>query len=286
MCSSDLAAAVAAGMIPLAIGTQTGGSVIRPASFCGVAAIKPSFGLLPMVGIKPFAWSLDTAGLFASGVDDLACALACLTGRADLDPPEASLKGLRIGVLRQAFAGEAEPAGLAALEQAVRVAKAAGATLVDVQEPDELAIAFAAHGPLQAYEAACALAWEYQTQRSRLPPLLKGYLDKAQDATPGMYDDARRDARRGRDRMRSFMKEADAFLTFSAPGEAPAGRETTGDPRFNRLWTLMGTPCVGVPATRGHRNLPVSVQVICRFGQDAQALAIAKALEAALAKFS
>src|SRR5580704_4572661 len=116
--SSGSAAAVAAGMIPLALGTQTGGSVIRPASFCGVAAIKPSFGLLPTVGVKCFSWTLDTVGLFAAGVEDLAHGLSAITGRPEL-LPRSTKQIPRIGIVTQDFAGAPEAAGGDALRIAV-----------------------------------------------------------------------------------------------------------------------------------------------------------------------
>src|SRR3954468_15245327 len=124
--SSGSAAAVAAGMIPLALGTQTGGSVIRPASFCGVAAIKPSFGLLPMVGVKCYSWTLDTLGLFAAGVNDLAHGLSAITARAELLSGDATTAP-RIGVVTQDFAGAPEAAGDQALRAAIAAAERAGA---------------------------------------------------------------------------------------------------------------------------------------------------------------
>ncbi len=280
--SAGSAAAVAAGMLPLALGTQTGGSVIRPASYCGVAGMKPSYGILPTVGIKCFSWSLDTPGLFAATADDLAFALAAITGRAELDPPAISLKGLRLGIERQGFAGPPEPASQAALDLAMAVARSAGAILVEMPEREVLAQAFAAHGPVQDFEAAQALAWEWQTQRAALPPKLAAYLDDAQAVTPAQYDAGRKLARRGRDAMRSYFEPVDAVLSFAAPGEAPAGLTSTGDSRFNRLWTLMGTPCVTIPAMRGPRGLPVGLQIVARFGNDEAALAIGIAMEKAL----
>jgi Asp-tRNA(Asn)/Glu-tRNA(Gln) amidotransferase A subunit family amidase len=281
--SAGSAAAVAAGMIPLAIGTQTGGSVIRPASYCGVAAIKPSFGILPTVGIKCFSWSLDTPGLFAASADDLAFALAQITGRHDLDGPVANLKGLKIGVLRQPFAGATEPSSREALECAIEIARSAGALVVEMEEPEALARAFAAHVTIQDFEASQALAWEFARHGAALPPKLRAYLTAAKAVKVADYDNARRLSRRGRDAARGFFAEVDAFVTFSAPGEAPAGLGSTGEARFNRLWTLLGVPCVGLPVMRGQRGLPVSVQVIAGFGQDAAALAVARALEAASA---
>lgn len=278
--SAGSAAAVAAGMVPLAVGTQTGGSVIRPAAFCGTAAIKPSFGILPMVGIKPFSWSLDTAGLFAATVGDAGFALAAMTGRADLDAPPAPLKGLRLGILRQGAYGTPEPASMAALARACDLLRSAGATIFEAAEPEAFDQAFAVLGAIQSFEAAQALAFEYRAHAPALPPKLRAYLDAARQVGATQYDDARRLARRGRDASRGFFAEADAYLTFSAPGEAPAGLDSTGDPCFNKLWTLLGVPCANVPVTRGTRGLPVCLQVIAGFGRDAAAVAVAAALEA------
>src|SRR6202047_1598894 len=124
--SSGSAAAVAAGMIPLALGTQTGGSVIRPPSFCGVTAIKPSFKLLPTVGVKCYSWTLDTVGLFAAGVKDLGCGLAAMTDRPEL-LPGAAIETPRIGVVTQDFAGAPEATAGEALRIATLAAERAGA---------------------------------------------------------------------------------------------------------------------------------------------------------------
>lgn len=282
--SAGSAAAVAAGMIPLAIGTQTGGSVIRPASYCGVAGIKPSYALLPTVGVKPFSWSLDTLGLMAATADDAGLALAAITGRPELDAPAATLAGLRIGLHLQDYAGAPEPASAAALERFRELAAAAGAILVPHEGPAALAEAFHAHGPLQDYEATQALAWEYAHHREALPPKLRAYLDTARTVTPAQYDEARRRSRRGRDAARAFFAEVDVVATFAAPGEAPDTRDSTGDSRFNRLWTLLGVPCATVPVARGPRGLPTGIQVIAGFGRDEQVVAVAKAIEKLVAQ--
>lgn len=277
--SAGSAAAVAAGMIPLALGTQTGGSVIRPAAYCGVAAIKPSYALLPTVGVKPFSWSLDTVGLMAASADDLGFALAALSGRPDLDASAAELKGLRIGITRQDFAGASDPASDAALKRVADLAASAGAKLVDLASPAALAEAFQAHGPLQDFEAVQALAWEYAEHRAALPPKLRAYLESARATTPRQYDEARRLSRRGRDACRDFFAEVDVVIGHAAPGEAPATLASTGDSKFNRLWTLLGTPCATIPVMTGPRGLPVSFQIIGRFGHDDHVIAVAKALE-------
>lgn len=277
--SAGSAAAVAAGMIPLAIGTQTGGSVIRPAAYCGVAAIKTSFGLLPTVGVKTFSWSLDTLGLMAASADDLGFALAAIAGRPDLDAPAASLKGLRIGIHAQDFAGPPEPGAELALRRFREIAAAAGAVLVDIATVPALAEAFHAHGPLQDYEAVQALAWECVRHREALPPKLGAYLDAARATTPAQYDEARRRSRQGREAGRAMFREVDVVVSHAAPGEAPETLASTGDSRFNRLWTLLGVPCLTVPLTHGPRGMPVSVQIIAGFGDDDHVISVAKGLE-------
>ena len=281
--SSGSAAAVAAGMIPLALGTQTGGSVIRPASFCGVAAIKPSFRLLPTVGVKCFSWTLDTVGLFAAGVEDLAHGLAAMTNRPEL-LPGAAARAPRIGVVTQEFAGAPEPAGDEALQFAAKAAERAGASVRAVALPDIIAEAWRIQPTVQDFEAHQALAWEYRDNYDAMPPLLRGRLDESAGTSSADYDAARGIANRARKALRSLFDDVDVLLTFSAPGAAPKGLASTGDPRFNRLWTLMGVPCVNVPGYVAEGGLPVGVQVIARFGDDAGALAAARFIEKALAR--
>ena len=281
--SSGSAAAVAAGMIPLALGTQTGGSVIRPASFCGVAAIKPSFRLLPTVGVKCYSWTLDTVGLFAAGVKDLAHGLSAMTNRPEL-LSGAAMQTPRIGVVTQDFAGAPEAAGGEALRIAVKAAERAGASVRALALPDIVAQAWRIQPTVQEFEAHQALAWEYLTHYDAMPPLLRAKLDETAGIVPAAYDEARGIARRARGALADIFKDIDALLTFSAPGAPPKGLASTGDPRFNRLWTLMGVPCVSVPAYVADGGLPVGVQVIARFGDDAGALAAARFVEEALAR--
>jgi Asp-tRNA(Asn)/Glu-tRNA(Gln) amidotransferase A subunit family amidase len=281
--SSGSAAAVAAGMIPLALGTQTGGSVIRPASFCGVAAIKPSFPLLPTVGVKCYSWTLDTVGLFAATVRDLAHGLSAMTNRPEL-LPGAAIETPRIGVVTQDFAGAPDATGEQELRTATKAAEGAGASVRALALPEILAQAWRIHPTIQEFEAHQALAWEYRTHHDAMPPLLRGKLDETVGLQPAAYDEARGIARRARGALAEIFDGVDVLLTFSAPGAAPKGLASTGDPRFNRLWTLMGVPCVNIPATIAEGGLPVGVQVIARFGDDARALAVAAFVEAALAR--
>jgi Asp-tRNA(Asn)/Glu-tRNA(Gln) amidotransferase A subunit family amidase len=281
--SSGSAAAVAAGMIPLALGTQTGGSVIRPASFCGVAAIKPSFHLLPKVGVKCFSWTLDSVGLFAAGVADLAHGLAAMTNRVEL-LPGAAITSPRIGVVMQEFAGEPDSAGAEAVRIAAAAAERAGASLRALKLPEIVAEAWRIHPTIQDFEAHHSFAWEYRENYDAMPPLLRGRLDESRDMMPAAYDAARAVAIRARAALAQVFEDVDMLLTLSAAGAAPKGLSSTGDPRFNRLWTLMGNPCVNVPAHIAEAGLPVGVQVIAGYGDDAGALNVARFVEAALGR--
>jgi Asp-tRNA(Asn)/Glu-tRNA(Gln) amidotransferase A subunit family amidase len=279
--SAGSAASVAAGMLPITVGTQTGGSVIRPASYCGVAAFKPSYRLLPMAGIKPFAVYLDTAGLFAARVVDVAFAAAAITGR-DLRVDQAAPAAPRVAIARTNVWGEASAAMQGALETAARIAQAAGARVIEPAWPPLFTDAFHAHAIIQDYEAYRTLAFEYDNHRDALSPILRGMLDKAAAITPDAYDEARRTTKRARQALAEFMGEIDVLLTPSAPSAAP-GPDTTGPAIFNRLWTLMGTPCVNVPGLADASGMPLGVQIVGRFGRDREALLAAHFLEEAIA---
>lgn len=276
--SSGSAAAVAAGMIPAAIGTQTGGSIIRPAAFCGVAGFKPSFRLLPAMGMKTFAWTLDTLGFFAAGVADVALFAERLTSRPLAVEP-VTPSALTIGVYRSGVWDEASASMQAAVEAMAERASRAGARIVDIDEPEALALARDTHATIQDYEAAHALGDELARHPDRLSPVLLETLNRGRTITPGAYDNGRRIARRARHIANELFQTVDVVLTPSAPGAAPRGLETTGAPTFNKLWTLAGTPCVNVPGfTEG--SLPLGVQVVSRFGRDRLALSVAAWMEA------
>ena len=278
--SSGSAAGVAAGMMPLAFGTQTGGSVIRPASFCGVAAIKPSFRLLPMAGVKPFAPLLDTLGLFGARVVDIAFGLAALSGRA-LRVDGQDFGSPTFGVSRLAFAGDAAPEAHAALDHAIAALEKAGAKVIELDLPPVFGEAQAAHRIINNYEGAVSLADEARRHADKLSPILSKLIAETRAITLAEYDAARAVALRARLACKDVFWPIDAMLTFSAPGAAP-GRESTGDPRFNKLITLLGLPAVNVPTYRTSEGLPVGVQVATAFGDDHRALAAAAFLEVAL----
>ena len=281
--SAGSAAAVAAGMLPLAFGTQTAGSVIRPAAFCGVAAFKPSYRLIPMVGVKDVAWHLDTAGLFGAGVADVAFAAAVILQR-ELRVDHVAPAAPRIALVRTHLWPKASPAMQAAVESAARIAAAAGAKVVDLELPAIAADAYEAQFTIQDYENIRSLAFEYDRHRDRIDPLLRTQLDRAVAISADEYDAARRLASRARQLLASAMADHDVILTPSAPGAAPRGFAATGDPMFNRLWTLMGAPCVNVAGFNDGDGLPLGIQIVGRFGRDHATLEAALFVERAIAK--
>jgi Asp-tRNA(Asn)/Glu-tRNA(Gln) amidotransferase A subunit family amidase len=280
--SSGSAAAVAAGMVPVAVGSQTGGSVIRPAAFCGIAGFKPSFRLLPTVGMKCFAWSLDTAGVFAAGVADAAFAAAAITGR-DLRIDQRTPAAPCLALVRTQLWPQASPDMQAGLERAARAAAAAGARVRELELPPLFEAAMRAQVIIQNHEAYRALAYEFDQHQDQLGPLLRRQLANAAAIDFDSYDEARRTARRARQMFADLMADTDAMLTPSAPGAAPLGLGSTGDPMFNRLWTLLGPPCINVPGLTDAHGLPLGLQIVGRFARDRTALEAAWFLERALA---
>jgi Asp-tRNA(Asn)/Glu-tRNA(Gln) amidotransferase A subunit family amidase len=279
--SSGSAAGVAAGFFPIATGTQTGGSVVLPASYCGVAGFKPSYRLLPTVGAKCVSWHLDTAGLFAASVADVAFAASAITGR-DLQPEGKSSP--RIGVLRDHPWPAPSDDMLAALDKAARAATAGNARVRDIELTPVLVAAFHAHTTIQAYEAARSLASEYERHKDKLAKGVRELIEAGFAIGNDAYDDARRTSSQARGALSDLMADVDVILSPSAPGAAPKGLGSTGASTFNRLWTLMGTPCVNIPGLADAGGLPLGVQAIGRFGNDRATLDAALFIEAAIAR--
>jgi Asp-tRNA(Asn)/Glu-tRNA(Gln) amidotransferase A subunit family amidase len=279
--SSGSAAAVADFMVPLAFGTQTAGSIIRPASFCGAIGYKPSFGLIATSGTKPLAPGLDTIGGFARSIADIALFAAALSGRPELVPTEKPARP-RLGFYRTQPWQEAQPATIAALDWARERLARAGAEISDRAPFAPFDRLGEAQVTIMNYEAARNLAWERRNRASEIMPRTAALLESGLKITAEAYDAARRGAAAARAQLGDFFGACEAMLVPAAPGEAPP-LATTGDPVFNRPWTLLHLPCVSLPGYRGANGLPVGVQLVGRAGEDARLLAIAQFAEAALA---
>ena len=266
--SSGSAAAVADFMVPLALGTQTGGSVIRPAAYCGTYAIKPSFGAINRAGTKFLAESLDTLGSFARSAEDLALAMEVLAGRT----PASNAGKPRLGLCRTPRWSLADPAVQATVERAARTLERAGAAVRDFELPAGSADLFDRHKVIMGYETARALGWEYWNRREQLSSTLRARLDEGWKVPREDYDAMRELARRLRRDLAERMREVDFLLTPSAPSEAPASLASTGDPVFNRAWTLLGVPCVTLPRGKGAHGQPLAVQLVGAHESDMQLL--------------
>jgi Asp-tRNA(Asn)/Glu-tRNA(Gln) amidotransferase A subunit family amidase len=259
-------------MVPAALGTQTGGSVIRPAAYCGSFAIKPSFGAINRAGTKLLAESLDTIGIFARGADDLARVLEALTGRGP-----ASVSGKpRVGLCRTPRWSIADGATQKNVETLARVLAQAGAQVRDFELPAGSDQLFDRHKIIMTYETARALSWEYFNHAEKLSGTLKTRLEDGWKVTRADYDAMREHARRCRRELADALRNVDFLITPSAPSEAPASLASTGDPVFNRAWTLLGVPCVTVPFGKGPHGLPLAVQLIGAMDSDMALLAWAQ----------
>jgi Asp-tRNA(Asn)/Glu-tRNA(Gln) amidotransferase A subunit family amidase len=280
--SSGSAAAVGAGMAPLAFGTQTAGSIVRPASYCGVVGYKPSFGLVPRPGVKACADSLDTVGVMARNVEDAAFFIGILTDRRALRDIDAPLPP-RIGFCRTPMWDEAEPATIAALDRVRAALLDAGARVDDIPVPDEHRGLLDAQNTIMSYEMPRALADERIRHSTQISPRLAQLFDHGMAIGADKYDAALAETAAARRGLADFFGECAAILVPAAPGAAPVGHEYTGNPVFNRMWTLLGTPAVTIPVGKGPGGLPVGIQLVGRIGDDARLMACALFAEHALA---
>jgi amidase len=262
--SSGSAAAVADGMVPVALGSQTAASVVRPASFCGVIGFKPTHGLIPLDGVLPLAPSLDTLGFFVHEIEDAVPMLEVLCDRPSLKIGEGRP---RLGFVRT----EAWPR--AALETQRAVEEAAGR--LGAKEI-ELGPAFTglvdAQIAIMGAEANESLRGEPQAQ---LSPRLRQFLEEGAGISPERLRAARARAERARGEIDEILRRVEALVTPATVGEAPVGLDSTGDPLFSRIWTLLGTPCLSLPVLEGPAGLPLGLQVVGRRGGEGRLLAAA-----------
>ena len=272
--SSGSAAAVAAGMVDLALGTQTAGSTIRPASFCGVLGYKSTFGAIPTAGVKPAAPSLDTVGVFARDIETLDLARVALTGQSPA-PDEPS----RFAFVRTDFWDDADPDCRRVVEAA------AGAAGAEERSLPSALVGLAARQPIvQAWEGARALAWERTQRHPGLSEQLTEILDWGASISYEEYRAVQEAAARGRQRdvLDDLFGDVDVLIAPAVLGEAPVGLSSTGDPRFQRLWTLLGLPVLSVPGLVGDTGLPIGVQLIARHHADDRLVAAGRQLQATL----
>jgi Asp-tRNA(Asn)/Glu-tRNA(Gln) amidotransferase A subunit family amidase len=279
--SSGSAAAVADFMLPLAFGTQTAGSIIRPAAYCGVVGFKPSYGSLHRGGMKVCSEGLDTIGVMARSVGDCGLAIGAMTGMP-MDPEAKLSRPPRLGLSLGQAPEAAAPETVARLHEVAEAARRAGAEVVEFALPPALKEAAGLHAHMMNMETRQALAWEWAVARGEISPVLRERLEWAEAQPAEKLLESRVAAKAARVVFLDATQGLDAILTPSAPAEAPEGLGYTGDATFNLLWTLLWGPNVTIPAGTGPKGLPLGAQLVGRIGEDAGLLATARWVQAAI----
>lgn len=294
--SSGSAASVAAGIVPLALGTQTLGSIVRPAAFNGVVGYKPSFGAIPRSGVHPLSPSLDHVGFFARRVDDVAYALSLLAATSDTDlhgrplPPfEVSVahgidpsKPPQIAVARMALWSRVETEQKKIFDDAVAKLKAAGALVEDVVLSDLDQHGWDTCTTILSSEASVIYANLVEQHPDKTSEHLKALVKTGKSHSAYDYLTAKHRQTSYRQSLEAQLTGFDVILTLPAFGEAPEGLAYTGDAEYCAPWTLLGIPAVSMPAGFGKNGLPLGIQVLGKYRQDQQTLGVAKWIESAL----
>jgi Asp-tRNA(Asn)/Glu-tRNA(Gln) amidotransferase A subunit family amidase len=281
--SSGSAAAVSAGMVPGAIGSQTNGSVIRPAAFCGVVGFKPTHGLIPRTGALPLSRALDHVGVFARSVGDAALLAENLAGFDDEDldtrptakPPLFEIASSapplppRFAFVRTPVWEHAEAVTGQAFAELV---EALGENASEVTLPSTFDRAVEMHGIIMAVDMAHNFHRDYEQGGEKLSPILRKQIETGRKHSAVDYTRALGAIDTMNGVLDGVFEEYDAILTPAAPGPAPQGLGSTGNPAFCSTWTYLGTPAVSLPLLQDQNGMPIGVQLVARRGNDARLL--------------
>jgi Asp-tRNA(Asn)/Glu-tRNA(Gln) amidotransferase A subunit family amidase len=273
--SSGSAAAVADFMLPAAVGTQTGGSVLRPAAFCGVVGCKPTYNAINRGGLKFAAESLDTIGLIARAIDDIELIAAVLVGRKSAAPRLDQAPS--IGLCRTPLWDTAQPETKTAVEDAAARLAGKGARLRDVVLPEEFSgLRTAARETINNYERSKSMAAEWASDRERISERLRRSIERGREMPYEDYLAALQLGERCRARLDEVFQGLDVLLAPCVTGEAPIGLEFTGDPGLQAIWTILHVPAISLPTHRGPNGMPVGIQLIARRYDDPRLFACAR----------
>jgi amidase len=273
--SSGSAAAVSAGMVRIAMGTQTAGSIIRPAAYCGVVGFKPTYGLVPRNGVKLQSDTLDTVGVFARTVDDAALWYTAMIGARASPLPVIGKGALRI-LLVSNLMESAEVDMSVAVAEAAEALTAAGLRVREVRLPESFDVAQRDQRIIQLSEMARFYASEHRHFREQLSDELVALLDEGAAIAADKYQAALARTDAARKQVALLFGDCDAMLMPSATGAAPRGLTFTGDPVFNRLASALHLPAVNIPVYRSKKRMPLGLQLVGARLQDEKLLAIAK----------
>ena len=292
--SSGSAVAVAARMCPTALGSQTVGSVLRPASYNGVVGFKPTFGLVSRRGVVPVSWSLDTVGWMARSVEDTALLLQVLAGPDPLDPFASRAAGSdylaaltdpvppRIGLVRGYFDDHSDDESRRHIEAVAQQLSRAGASVEEVEAPPSMSTALADQQLIMAVEGGAFHQAMYEERASDYQPKLREMIQRGLSTAAATYSQALESRQRFVADVVDLMGAADVFLTPATPSPALADLTNTGDPKFQGPWTSAGVPAISLPSGLAASGLPLGVQLAAAPFADARLLAAAKWCEAAL----
>jgi Asp-tRNA(Asn)/Glu-tRNA(Gln) amidotransferase A subunit family amidase len=275
--SSGSAAAVAAGFVPAALGTQTNGSVIRPAAFCGVVGFKPTQGLIPIAGALTFSHTLDQPGIFTRHVEDAAFLAASLADDgAKLSPSiPAGSAHPRLAAVKTPVWEQAEDHAKRNFRENIQTIRKGGAQVEEVELPEIFSHAHRAIRTIMAVESALNLEELHHNQASLLSSTLKDFIAEGANTGALVYLQALKLRLTLQDELDRFLTKYDAIITPPATGEAPATLEQTGNPTFCSIWSLCGVPAITIPVGFGPFGLPLGLQIVGPRGKDGQALSAA-----------
>lgn len=276
--SSGSAAAVADLMVPLSLGTQTGGSTLRPASFCGIYAIKPTHGTLNREGAKIYSNTLDTIGWFGRSVADLGLLADVFNIDRRRWTARRGVKGMKIGLCRTPHWSEAKPESKRAVERAAALLAQAGARVSIVRLPAAFNKMNAMQALIMRGEGRAAFLPEYRAHFEQLHQEFRDRVEDRDRITPRKLADALDYAARLRPEIDAIARKYDALLSPSVIGEAPKSLTTTGDPMFQRMWTALHVPTINIPSAKGPAGLPIGVSLIGPRYSDAALLGVADAV--------
>jgi Asp-tRNA(Asn)/Glu-tRNA(Gln) amidotransferase A subunit family amidase len=275
--SSGSAAAVAAGFIPASLGTQTNGSVIRPAAYCGIVGFKPTQGLIPIEGALTFSHTLDQAGIFTRNVEDAAMFVASLTSDDGQLSPELSTSSEppRLAAIRTPVWDQAEDYAKRNFVENIERLRRGDVPVEEVELPEIFGLAHRAIRTIMAVEAAFNLRDVYPAQKSFLSSTLVNFLAEGQEIGEVGYAQALKLRLNLQEELETFLAKYDAVITPPTTGEAPATLEQTGSPGFCSIWSLCGVPAITIPVGFGPRGLPLGLQIAGGRGKDSEVLSAA-----------
>ena len=262
-------------MIPIAFGTQTGGSVLRPASYCGVIGFKPSFDSYDLSGVKAAASSFDTLGLIARSLDDIELFHGVLTvQKPGIDRKRESAP--RVGICRTHLWEIAEVDTVNAIEDTMTRLLNAGVVLTEIELPKDADRLTKDRAVINAYERAMGLKKEWQEYRNQLSEQMRRTCERGYGIKADEYRIAVQLTKDYRAQIPKVFADIDILLTPTVNGEAPAGHDYAGDPRFQEIWTMLHLPSITLPTHKGRTGLPIGIQLVAAHGQDLKLFAVAR----------